>query len=65
MPLPKDIVCRCCFVTETVIRETITVNGLTTVDEVSEHCNAGSRCGGCREEIEVIVEELSTTASGG
>lgn len=64
MPIPEDIVCRCCFVTETTIRETITTNGLTDVDAVSEYCNAGSRCGGCRDEIETIVAELSAGTAG-
>ena len=57
MPLPKDIVCRCCFVTETVIREAISEDGLTSIDQVGYHTNAGTRCGGCHEQIQRILEE--------
>jgi NAD(P)H-nitrite reductase large subunit len=59
MPLPEDLICRCRFVRETDIEEAVATNKLTTVDEVSEATEAGSRCGGCRPEIAEIVSRVS------
>jgi NAD(P)H-nitrite reductase large subunit len=54
----REILCRCCFVFKEAVKETIVENQLTTVDQVSYHCNAGSRCGGCRKKIAEMIEEL-------
>ncbi|MDF7806038.1 (2Fe-2S)-binding protein [Pontiellaceae bacterium B12219] len=56
----REILCRCCFVFEDTVREVIQENELTTVDQVSYHCNAGSRCGGCRKKIAELIEEELT-----
>jgi NAD(P)H-nitrite reductase large subunit len=56
---PRELLCRCCFVFKDTVREIILENQLTTVDQVSYHCNAGSRCGGCREKIAELIEELT------
>ena len=39
---------------ERVIRE----NNLTTVEDVTNYCKAGGGCGGCKGEIEKIIEKL-------
>lgn len=43
-------VCFCAAVTDRTINEAI-ASGATTVDDVAQRCEAGARCGGCREQI--------------
>lgn len=56
--LEGKVVCNCFGVTESEIERVIRENDLTTVDEVTNYCKAGGGCGGCRGEIEKIVERL-------
>jgi NifU-like protein len=50
------VVCTCFGVTDDEIRKVITENDLTTVDQVTNYCKAGGGCGGCKGEIEKILE---------
>ncbi len=54
--LEGRVVCNCFGVTENEIERVISENDLTTVDEVTNYCKAGGGCGGCRGEIERIIE---------
>jgi NifU-like protein len=56
--LEGRVVCTCFGVTENEIERVIKDNDLTTVEEVTNYCKAGGGCGGCRGEIEKIIERL-------
>ena len=51
------VVCTCFNVAENQILEAIKVNGLKTVEEVTNYTKAGGACGRCRGEIKAIVED--------
>ncbi|MCF7855752.1 MAG: Fe-S cluster assembly protein NifU [Candidatus Pacebacteria bacterium] len=51
-------VCYCFSVTERKIRDVIKANNLDTVDQVTHYCKAGGGCGGCREDIQSILDDV-------
>ena len=53
-----NIVCTCFGVTDEEIRKVVHENDLTTVEEVTNFCKAGGGCGGCKERIAELVEEV-------
>jgi NifU-like protein len=56
--LEGRVVCVCFGVTEKEIERVIHDNNLTTVDEVTNYCKAGGGCGGCKGEIEKIIQRI-------
>ena len=56
--LEGKVVCNCFGVTDKEIERVITENDLRTVEEVTNYCKAGGGCGGCRGEIEKIIERI-------
>ncbi len=54
--LEGKVVCTCFGVTEHEIERVVRENSLTTVEEVTNYCKAGGGCGGCKGEIEKIIE---------
>jgi NifU-like protein len=56
--LEGKVICTCFGVTENEIERVISDNNLTTVEEVTNYCKAGGGCGGCRAEIEKIIEKI-------
>jgi NifU-like protein len=54
--LEGRVVCTCFGVTEKEIKRVIRENDLTTVEQVTNYCKAGGGCGGCKGEIEKIIE---------
>jgi|SRR3989339_1222232 len=56
--LEGKVVCTCFGVTENEIERVIKENDLTTVEEVTNYCKAGGGCGGCKGEIEKIIQRL-------
>ena len=56
--LEGKVICTCFGVTENEIERVINDNNLTTVEEVTNYCKAGGGCGGCRGEIEKIIEKI-------
>jgi NifU-like protein len=52
------VVCTCFGVTDEEIRKVVHENDLTTVEEVTNFCKAGGGCGGCKEAIAELVEEV-------
>jgi NifU-like protein len=56
--LEGKVVCTCFGVTEKEIERVIHENDLTTVEEVTNYCKAGGGCGGCKGEIEKIIERI-------
>ena len=56
--LEGNIVCTCFGVTEKEIERVIIENNLRTVEEVTNYCKAGGGCGGCKGEIEKMIEKI-------
>jgi NifU-like protein len=56
--LEGKVVCTCFGVTDKEIERVIRENDLTTVEDVTNYCKAGGGCGGCRGEIEKIIERI-------
>ncbi|MBN1795450.1 MAG: Fe-S cluster assembly protein NifU [Sedimentisphaerales bacterium] len=56
--LEGKVVCNCFGVTENEIERVIKDNDLRTVEEVTNYCKAGGGCGGCKGEIEKIIERI-------
>ena len=56
--LEGNVVCTCFGVTDREIERVVRENNLTTVEQVTNYCKAGGGCGGCRGEIEKIVERV-------
>ena len=56
--LEGAVVCTCFGVTEKEIERVIKDNDLTTVEQVTNYCKAGGGCGGCKGEIEKIIQRI-------
>jgi len=56
--LEGRVVCNCFGVTENEIERVIKDNDLKTVEDVTNYCKAGGGCGGCKGEIEKIIERV-------
>ena len=53
------IVCTCFNVTDKEIERAIKENGLTTVEEVTNFTKAGGGCGGCKEQIQEMLDAIN------
>ncbi len=56
--LEGNVVCTCFGVTDKEIERVIRENNLTTVEEVTNYCKAGGGCGGCKDQIEKLIEQI-------
>jgi len=56
--LEGKVVCTCFGVTENEIERVVRENDLSTVEDVTNYCKAGGGCGGCKDEIEKIIERV-------
>ncbi|HOK95173.1 MAG TPA: Fe-S cluster assembly protein NifU [Anaerohalosphaeraceae bacterium] len=52
------IVCTCFGVTDEEIKKVVRQNNLITVEDVTNYCKAGGGCGGCRERIAELIQEV-------
>lgn len=52
----EKIVCTCFGVTENVIWDAIKINGLKTVEEITNYTKAGGACGRCKAVIQDIID---------
>lgn len=57
----KALICTCFSVDEETVVTAINENGFTDVNEVSDHCRAGSGCGSCRMLIADLIESAEPT----
>ena len=57
--LEDEKLCMCFDVSENEVRRVITENGLTSVEEVTNFTKAGGGCGGCRDKIQAILDEIN------
>ena len=53
---PEKIVCTCFGITENVIWDAIKINGLKTVEEVTNYTKAGGACGRCKSIIQDMID---------
>lgn len=53
------VVCTCFNVTEDVIKEAIEVNGLTTVEDITNYTKAGGACGRCKGDIQKLIDKYA------
>ena len=56
--LEGNVVCTCFGVTDKEIERVIRENNLTTVEQVTNYSKAGGGCGGCKGEIEKIIQKV-------
>jgi len=57
-----EVVCKCFGVTDNEIRRVVRENHLSTVEEVTNFTKAGGGCGGCRERIQELINEVAADA---
>jgi NifU-like protein len=57
------IVCQCFSISERKIKEVALHNHLTTVEQITHYCKAGGACGGCKGEIQSILDKLNGKAA--
>ena len=58
--LEENIVCTCFGVSENEILRVVRENSLTDVDQVTNFCKAGGGCGGCRDKIQELVDQVKS-----
>jgi len=56
--LEGRVVCKCFGITEEEIERVVRENALSTVEEVTNYTKAGGGCGGCKPDIEGILERI-------
>lgn len=55
--MDNPLICLCYDVRKNQILEAIRNKGLTTLEEIQAETQAGTACGCCIEDIELIIEE--------
>ena len=53
------VVCTCFNVTEDIIKEAIEVNGLKTVEDITNYTKAGGACGRCKGDIQKLIDKYA------
>lgn len=53
-----ELVCKCFGIDAAMIERAVSVNGLTTLEEVTHYTKAGGSCQTCHEKIEEVLEEV-------
>lgn len=56
------IVCHCKAVSDRVVGAAVEA-GASSIPELSEHCGAGSDCGGCHRRLERLLDAVRLLAS--
>jgi len=53
-----ELICKCFGIDAAMIERAVTVNGLTTLEEVTHYTKAGGSCQTCHEKIEDVLEAV-------
>lgn len=56
--LEGKVICTCFGITQEEIEHVVRENNLTTVEAVTNYCKAGGGCGGCKPDIQEIIDRL-------
>lgn len=59
-----ELVCKCFGVDAAMIERAVTVNGLSSLEEVTNYTKAGGSCQTCHEKIEEVLEEVLAKTGG-
>jgi ferredoxin-nitrate reductase len=59
-----ELVCSCQAVPRAAIEAAIAGHGLTTVEQVGRHTQAGTGCGGCRVRVQALLDAREAAAIG-
>ncbi|MGC2874112.1 (2Fe-2S)-binding protein [Ihubacter sp. rT4E-8] len=51
-------VCLCYHTTRGQIEDIIRETGITTLKELCETAKVGNKCGGCREDLQMILDDV-------
>ncbi len=54
---PEYVVCLCRRTTRRQVEEAIEKTGARTLKDLCEKANIGDKCGGCREDLDMILRE--------
>jgi bacterioferritin-associated ferredoxin len=49
-------VCHCQAVTDRTV-STVIASGATTVEDITDRCQAGGSCGGCWDTLQALIDE--------
>ena len=53
------VICTCNEITQSEIESAIREKGLKTIEEVGNETSAGTVCGGCVDEIYLLLEKIN------
>lgn len=56
--MSEEAICKCMDIYKSEIVEAITEKGLSTVEEIGEETEAGTLCGECQDDIQLIIDEV-------
>jgi bacterioferritin-associated ferredoxin len=54
------VLCHCLQVTESQVRDCVTLLGANTIHEIRGHCGAGGGCMACRRRIQQVIDNRAT-----
>ncbi len=59
METRQTIICTCNEISQEEIEKAIRTKGLKTIEEVGDETTAGTVCGGCVDEIYLLLEKIN------
>ncbi len=59
MSQKDETICTCNDVSRQKVENAISEKGLKTIEEVGDHTDAGTMCGGCVDEIYLLLEKIN------
>lgn len=59
-----ELVCKCFGIDAAMIERAVTVNGLSSLEEVTNYTKAGGSCQTCHEKIEEVLESVLAKSGG-
>lgn len=53
-----EVVCECFGITDVEIRDAVSGNGLSSIEDVTDYIKAGGGCGNCHDKIQDIIDSV-------